>query len=470
VVKAIKTEKSANELVPNTRAASILKTNVSFTSQKTTEYSSNKKESLVKSVNRIVIGDVGSGKTIVAFLIALSYLQNLQQGVAAMLAPTEVLAFQHFQKLVELKNQNPKLLAWLQIAFAGGKQTFWGEEKLTKGAFQKEYKKFLETDFKEKKMFWLGTHALLFKEEIKPDLVLIDEQHRFGVEQRQKLTKQLESGNLSPHFISFTATPIPRTLALTVYKNLKPHFLNTLENRKPVKTSIESFNDLDIKIVPKIKEILKLGQKVYIICAKVIDKEDAEESDIWSITKTKTFFEKYFEKEILTVHGKLTEKKDILKEFKESKEKNILIATTVVEVGVDVGAASLVVILNAERFGLAALHQIRGRVGRNEFSENFCYLVCSQGFQFSQRLKYLTQLNDGFKLAEKDLELRGGGDPLGKEQSGFNDEVNNLLGLNPELYYQISDLVDKLEFEKLDTILPRLSKYLEKEKEKVWGE
>jgi ATP-dependent DNA helicase RecG len=165
----------------------------------------------------------------------------------------------------------------------------------------------------------------------------------------------------------------------------------------------------------------------------------------------------------------MSEKKDILGDFKQSETQNILVATTVIEVGVDVPQASLAIILNAERFGLSALHQIRGRVGRNDFPDNQCVLVTYPKYGRARRLKYLTQTQDGFALAEKDLEIRGAGDVLGKLQSGFGDEIDKLIGLNPELYSEIDGLVKQIDLENLEN-LPRLEKYLQTKVREVWKE
>lgn len=464
-----------------------------------------KTQRFITPINRIVIGDVGSGKTIVAFFIALAYLdgldfqskknfleKNINQAnlnnnlldskeevfpsyyfpQIAMLAPTEVLAFQHFQKLLELKNENKEILENIQCLYLSGKQLYFNDQKLTPKKFEKAL--FEAQKNCKNKFFFIGTQALLFREYIFPDMVLIDEQHRFGVSQRAKLVKKwLNLGiktKIAPHFISFTATPIPRTLALTFYRHLKPHFLQTLQNRKPIKTKILLENNLESELIPKIRQELDKNNKIYIICPKIEDKDEAQENDLWSTAKAKKFFEKFFPEKVLVVHGKLGEKKDLLRQFKDDKNKNILISTTVIEVGVDVREASLITILNSERFGLAALHQIRGRVGRNDFEENFCYLVVKKEFQFSQRLSQLVSSNDGFKIAEKDLELRGGGDFFGKQQSGYHNELDQLLGLNPDLYYRIQELVDNLDFTKLKQELPRLFNYLEKNKKEVWEE
>ena len=502
-----------------------------------------KMKNLKPSINRIVIGDVGSGKTIVSFLIALSYLQGLDFGEVALLAPTEVLAYQHYLKLWEMvgieggkspylgggnevdggrissqnadtvvtstdptpkntviqsvaKNpQQSKALSEIKITpsgeachpsrgeslnyqpffqnlvvvFLSGKNIEINGVKFTPAKFKVEIKKLQEAN---KHFFWVGTHALLFSEYITPDLVLVDEQHRFGVRQRAKLTEK--QFDLQPHFVSFTATPIPRTLALTMYQSLKPHFLAKLANRNPILTRIATFDKLETEIVAKIQAELDLDRKVYVICPAVEETEDTEEKKaLYSVTKATKVLQKYFGDQVFSVHGKMKEKKDILTEFKESKDKNILVATTVVEVGVDVRDASIVVILNAERFGLSALHQIRGRVGRNDFEQNYCILVTEKEFSFSKRLRYLCEYQDGFKLAEMDLELRGAGDMIGQTQSGFGDEVGEMLGLDPKTYAQIADLVSfqnvnsKIE---LKQKLPRLFNYLEREKNRVWEE
>jgi ATP-dependent DNA helicase RecG len=429
---------------------------------------------LKPSINRIVIGDVGSGKTIVAFVTALTFLRGIEFGEVAMLAPTEVLAYQHYLKLLELVESQPELFVkkgkenqkHLNCIYLSGKTSYIDGVKFTPAKFQVELEKIQNGN---QHIFWVGTHALLFNLNLNADLVLVDEQHRFGVRQRSKLSQK--QSELQPHFVSFTATPIPRTLALTVYNSLKPHFLETLQSRSPIQTSITSFDKLETQIIPQIKNVLSQNRKVYVICPAVEETEDKEDKKaLWSVTKASKILEGYFPNQVLSVHGKLNEKKDILGEFKTSQDKNILVATTVVEVGVDVAEATLVVILNAERFGLSALHQIRGRVGRNSYTDNFCILVTEKEFTFSKRLKYLCQYSDGFALAEKDLELRGAGDLVGSAQSGFGDDIDSLIGLNPNLYIQISNLVDSIDKTRIKDTLPRLEAYLQKEKSRVWEE
>jgi ATP-dependent DNA helicase RecG len=417
-----------------------------------------------QAINRIVIGDVGSGKTIVAFVLALNYLFGLDNSQVAMIAPTEVLAYQHYQKLLQLKESQLESLNWLDCIYLSGKGAYINGEKLT----PKKFKDSLTLKLSEKhKFFWVGTHALLFSDDIKPDIVMVDEQHRFGVRQRAKLAKATE--DISPHFISFTATPIPRTLALTFYDSLKPSFLETLAGRNTISTSVESFDRLQTSIFGLIKNTLESGKKVYVICPAVEENDDETKKSLWSVTKTTKLLKSYFGDQVLSVHGKMATKKDIISEFKESTDKNILVATTVVEVGVDVGEATLMVILNAERFGLSALHQIRGRVGRNNYENNKCILVTEKEFLGSKRLKYLCEISDGFALAQKDLELRGSGNIVGAMQSGFGDDLDSIIGLNPELYENIKDVVDGLDFQKLDE-LPRLKNYLQKEAQAVWEE
>jgi ATP-dependent DNA helicase RecG len=421
-------------------------------------------------LNRIVIGDVGSGKTIVAFIIALSYLHGINTGQVALLAPTEVLAYQHFISLLDFvsKLQKTGIQDNPVCIFSTSKEYRIDGEKLTKSKFEKALNELIATNAK---LFWIGTHSLLYKSQLNADLVLIDEQHRFGVEQRKKLSATKDDfEEMYAHFISFTATPIPRTLALAFFDSLKPHFLDTLASRRPIKTSRENQEDFKTKVIPKISQEIAVGNKVYIICTKVQDPEDDQENETWSIKKTAEIMEKCFPNQVLTVHGKDSEKKSILQNFKESAKKNILVATTVIEVGVDVSQATMVVIINAERYGLAALHQIRGRVGRNDLENNYCILVTPEKYRFIKRLQYLQDSNDGFVLAEKDLEIRGSGDIIGKSQSGFESYIEEMIGLDPERYQSIKKMVDDIDFNSLSTNLPRLHTYVERESNKVWEE
>jgi ATP-dependent DNA helicase RecG len=419
-----------------------------------------KDTSMKATVNRIVIGDVGSGKTITSFLIALNYIHGLDKGQSVLLAPTEMLAFQHYSKLIELiANTNDKWLKSIQTLYISGKSFQLNGQKITKKSLDNLFPLSTPT-------FFIGTHALLYNENIKPDIVLVDEQHRFGVEQRKLLTSRTEH---QPHFISFSATPIPRTLALTVYKSLKPHFLDTLKNRNKIQTQMYSFERMQ-EVVEHVEKKLQLDQKVYVVCAKVEDSLEESEDELWSVNKATAFFEHHFPDKVLHVYGKKVGKKDILQEFRDSNKKQILIATTVIEVGVDVGNATLMIILNAERFGLSALHQIRGRVGRNSISNNQCFLVTEKKYLSSKRLKYIREFHNGFDIAEKDLELRGAGDLLGHTQSGFSDEIQSLIGLNPEAYNHIDTIVNQLDLKTLSLTLPRLHAYINKQTQAIWSE
>ena len=410
------------------------------------------------TVNRIIIGDVGSGKTIVAFVLALVFQRHLKQTQIALVAPTEVLAYQHYQAFLDYLVSVPDTLKQhfpTTVYLASGKYLINGE-KFTKKKFEQELANISGN------IFWIGTHAVFHAKYVTPELVFVDEQHRFGVAQRQSLT--LNSKN--PHFISLSATPIPRTLALTLYESLQPLFLETLASRKPIRTIQENFADFETKIIPTLQKTIQTGQKAYVICPSI---DQDEESDLWSVTKAARYLRKFFGEQVLTVSGKDKTKRQTLWQFKTDPARNILVATTVVEVGVDVKDATLMIILNSERFGLSALHQIRGRVGRNDYPNNTCILVTYEKFKYVKRLQYLQEINSGFDLAEKDLELRGAGDILGKTQSGFGAEFEALLSLDGETYTRIAELTNSLDYRNLKD-LPRLQRYLEKQIQNIHQE
>ncbi|NJL96217.1 hypothetical protein HC864_00060 [Candidatus Gracilibacteria bacterium] len=399
-------------------------------------------------------------------------MKNLKAGQVCMLAPTEVLAYQHYVNLLQFcNNSNKKTQQGFPIVvyLSSKKNCINDEVKLTKKALEKKLDKLMCED-KNQRIFWIGTHSLLFNELVKPDLVMVDEQHRFGVEQRKKLS-QKDQSKTSPHYISFSATPIPRTLALSIYSSLKPHFLETLPGRKKINTRINYFEDFETNIINQIQAKVNLGQKVYVVCPRIETDQEEPNEELWSTTLTARKLGKVFGDKVLEVHGKKAEKKEILDEFKNSMEKQILVTTTVVEVGVDVGEATLMVILNSERFGLAALHQLRGRVGRNDYKDNQCILVTWKKFSRSRRLRYLCEIHSGFELAQKDLELRGSGDMYGKNQSGYDSEIEGFIGLGPEKYQQIAELVGGIDFGNLkQNGLERLERFVKKESSKVWDE
>jgi ATP-dependent DNA helicase RecG len=404
----------------------------------------------IPAINRIVVGDVGSGKTIVGFLVGLSYLHGLDdpKTTVALLAPTEVLAWQHYQGLMHIVSQNKEDL---DILFLGGKIREINGEKMT----PKNWEKYLATSTKKK--FWIGTHALLFVVNFQPQLIMVDEQHRFGVKQRQALTQQ------QAHYISFSATPIPRTLALTVYKYLEPLYLERLPGRALIETKL-----VDKEHWPAVEALLvdtiHTGKKAYVVCPQIIENE----TDVWSVTQVEEMLKKSQPKlPTIVIHGKQKDKKQLLQNF-STGEPAVLIATSVIEVGVDVADATLMVIVNAERFGLAALHQIRGRVGRNNYPNNQCLLVTEKHGLYNPRLQAVRDIHDGLELAQKDLELRGSGFLLGTAQSGMS-EAESFIGLNPEMYAEIQVLVDALP-DQLPAELARLDAYIEKTIKHAWNE
>ena len=351
-------------------------------------------------MNRLLQGDVGSGKTMVAAMAA--YEAILGGGQVALLAPTAILATQHFEGI-------SKLFAPFGVKTA----------LLTGATKQKvELKKQIKTG---EINFVVGTHALLTDdtEFANLTLVIIDEQHRFGVEQRQKLALKSPSG-LAPHLLTMTATPIPRSLQLTIFGDLDVSILNEPpKGRQPIETKILTEVETKERLYPQISEVASKGQQVYWICKAI---EDSSVSEATSVkTRTKRLKEVFPKLEIEFLHGKMkpVEKDAVMERFSRG-EIDILVSTTVVEVGVDVPNATLMVIENAESYGLAQLHQLRGRVGRGS-TESYCYLLTSGDTEPSRRLRELEKSTDGFHLAEVDLKLRGPGEIYGALQHGALD-------------------------------------------------
>lgn len=351
-------------------------------------------------MNRLLQGDVGSGKTIVAAMAA--YEAILEGHQVALLAPTAILANQHYEGL-------SKILAKFGVKTA-----------LLTGATKKKTE--LKKDILAGKIdFIVGTHALLTDDTEFKDLslVIIDEQHRFGVEQRQKLLLKSPSG-LAPHLLAMTATPIPRSLQLTIFGDLDVSVLNELpKGRQPINTKIITEIETTELLYPKIEETIKNGQQVYWVCKAIDDDPRTETTSVKSrCEKLKRVFSKA---KIEFLHGRMkpAEKDEIMERFSKG-EIQILVSTTVVEVGVDVPNATLMAIENAESYGLAQLHQLRGRVGRGE-KASFCYLLTSGDIMPSRRLRELEKSTDGFYLAEVDLKLRGPGEIYGALQHGALD-------------------------------------------------
>ena len=351
-------------------------------------------------MNRLLQGDVGSGKTMVAAMAAYEAVTAHLQ--IALLAPTAILATQHFEGL-------SKLLSSFGVKVA-----------LLTGATKKKEelkKKILAGEID----FVIGTHALLTDDtEFKNlGLVIIDEQHRFGVEQRQKLALKSPKDK-APHLLAMTATPIPRSLQLTMFGDLDVSILNELpKGRQPIETSILAEIDMKDKLYPEILRTVKSGQQVYWICKAIDDNPTTETTSVKSrATKLMKLFPDF---RIEFLHGRMkpNEKDEIMERFATNKI-DILVSTTVVEVGVDVPNASLMIIENAENYGLAQLHQLRGRVGRGSV-KSYCYLITSGENHPSRRLLELEKSTDGFYLAEVDLKLRGPGEIYGALQHGALD-------------------------------------------------
>ena len=351
-----------------------------------------------KPMNRLVQGDVGSGKTMVAAAAALLAVQNGKQ--VAIMAPTEILAEQHFFTL-------GKLLEPLGVRLC----------LLTGSMKTKEKRIFREAIAAGHIHVVIGTHALLSEttEFQNLDMVIADEQHRFGVAQRAALSQK----GKDPHILVMSATPIPRTLALIMYGDLDVSILDELPpGRQPVDTFLvdESYRS---RLNAFIRKHVDAGNQVFVVCPAVELEEDQSMKAVedWAKTLQKTVFPDY---QVALLHGQMkgAEKEEIMRSFAHRRA-DILVATTVVEVGVDVPNATLMVIEDADRFGLSQLHQLRGRVGRGK-DKSFCVLFSqNKNPQTKSRLKAFCQTNDGFKIAEEDLRLRGPGDFFGARQSGL---------------------------------------------------
>lgn len=351
-------------------------------------------------MNRLLQGDVGSGKTTVATIAALNAVKNGYQ--VAVFAPTEILA----QQLAE---NFSKTLAWcgISIGFLSGK---------VKGKARKTLFENLKNGNLD---ILVGTSAII-QEKVEFSnlgLVIIDEQHRFGVAQRQKILEK--SHQKMPHLLAMTATPIPRSLQLTLFGDLSISILKEKpKGRKPVQTEIISPASR-APMNARIRDEISNGRQVFVIVPAI---QEGKNEEIKSVeVEFKRLKRDFKEFRILQLHGKMKseEKEQIMVDFL-AKKADILLSTTVIEVGINVPNASVIVIENADRFGLAQLHQLRGRVGRGG-GDAFCYLVMSSNAKPPQRLQEISKTNDGFILAEKDLELRGAGEIYGKSQSG---EIN----------------------------------------------
>ena len=346
-------------------------------------------------MNRLVCGDVGSGKTIVG--VIASYECFLSGYQSALMAPTEILATQHFDNIKNLlKDTNMKVELLLGSTKKKDKEEIY--KRLENGGID----------------LIIGTHALISEKVSFKNLglVITDEQHRFGVNQRNSLRNK---GN-TPDILYMSATPIPRTYALTIYGDMDISLIKTKPSgRKEIKTIIKSDKEIKDVLSLMLNEI-KEGHQVYVV-SPLIEEGEEEESSLTTVNELKEKLDIAFNKKVKIdiLHGKLSkeEKEKVMNDFKEGRAK-VLVSTTVIEVGVDVKNATMMVIFNAERFGLATLHQLRGRIGRNSL-ESTCILV---GKDDNERLKVLEESSDGFYITEKDFEMRREGDLFGTKQSG----------------------------------------------------
>ena len=351
-----------------------------------------------KQMIRLLQGDVGSGKTIVALLSILTVVESGYQ--ATFMAPTSILAYQHYENISKLiKNLSVKIE--ILTGRDKGKKRIEKLEKIKNGEIQ----------------IIIGTHALIqegvgFKN---LGLSIIDEQHRFGVYQRMAFNYK----GFRPSILVMSATPIPRTLTLAAYGDMdESRLIEKPAGRKLIKTSALTFKK-ENQLIDRIKnKIVKTDNKFFWVCPLI---EESQELDLKAATDRYNSLNKIFKNKVMLIHGQLSEKeKEITMEKFKNEDFRILVATTVIEVGIDIKSATTIIIEHAERFGLAQLHQLRGRVGRNN-EESFCILLHNEKINDNakKRIKIMTETNDGFVIAEEDLNIRGPGEILGKKQSGL---------------------------------------------------
>ena len=348
---------------------------------------------------RLLQGDVGSGKTIVALLSAFNTISSDFQ--VAVMAPTEILARQHFLLAKKIYPKN------IKIELLSGKSSYKDKKKILNKLIKKE----IDIIF--------GTHALFQKkvEFKKLGLIIIDEQHKFGVSQRKKLS---DKAGKDCDVLLMTATPIPRTLTMTIYGDMDLSIIREKpNNRKPVKTYSKIESKIE-DVIKFIKKEMQLGNQIFWVCPLI---EESKKIDHSSAIKKSEYLKKIFPNEVYLLHGKITieEKEEILNKFLRNEFK-ILVSTTIIEVGIDFPNANVIIIENANKFGLSQLHQLRGRVGRGN-KESSCILMFKSNLSENakKRINILKDSNDGFKISEEDMKLRGFGDILGFKQSGIKN-------------------------------------------------
>jgi len=386
-----------------------------------------------RPMSRLLEGDVGSGKTIVAVIAALNVVKAGYQ--VAFMAPTEILAKQHFQEVSKLLRPFK-----IRIGFLTGKEDKIISLKLENETIEISRRKLLEKTKNGEVDILIGTHSLI-QDKVKfssPSqgkssglgLCIVDEQHRFGVEQRAKLIQRPASNSkkrIIPHLLSMTATPIPRSLALTIYGDLDLSILDEMpKGRKKIITKVVPPKERD-KAFDFIRQQVEMGNQAFVICPRIEVSEKKTNSSWNNVKAVKEEYEKLSEQifpdlSIEMMHGKMktSERTKIMRNFK-NKKIDILISTSVVEVGIDIPDATVMMIQGAERFGLAQLHQFRGRVGRSDI-QSYCFLLAdSSSKKTHQRLKAIIKAENGFELSEKDLEIRGPGSLYGAKQWGVPD-------------------------------------------------
>lgn len=390
----------------------------------------------VKQMNRLLQGDVGSGKTIVSFIsLYMNYLAGYQ---GSLMAPTEILAIQHY-------NNIKKILPDLNIELLTGK---------TKTKEKNEILKKLKNNEID---ILIGTHSLISENVIYNNLglVITDEQHRFGVNQRANLKNK----GTNPDILYMSATPIPRTYALTIYGDMEVSNIKTMPSgRIEVKTLLKKDSEIKEVLELMYKE-LKNNHQVYVIAPLIESNEESEMENVYELEeKMNKAFGKLYKVGIL--HGKMSnkEKDEVMNDFKDNKIQ-ILVSTTVIEVGIDVKNATVITIFDSYRFGLSALHQLRGRVGRSSL-ESYCILISSKE---TERLNVLTKTTDGFKISEEDFKLRGSGDLFGIRQSGdmnfkladLKNDYNMLLKAKEDSDYFIKNYLNKIEYKHIKNELAK---------------
>ncbi len=381
---------------------------------------------------RLLQGDVGSGKTIVALLSAFNTISSDFQ--VAVMAPTEILARQHF---LLAKKIFPKII---KIELLSGKSSY------------KDKKKILDKLIKNEIDIVFGTHALFQKkvEFKKLGLIIIDEQHKFGVSQRKKLS---DKAGKDCDVLLMTATPIPRTLTMTIYGDMDLSIIREKpNNRKPVKTYSKIESKIE-DVIKFIKKEIRLGNQIFWVCPLI---EESKKIDHSSAVKKSEYLKKIFPNEVYLLHGKTTieEKEKILNKFLKNEFK-ILVSTTIIEVGIDFPNANVIIIENANKFGLSQLHQLRGRVGRGK-KESSCILMFKSNLSENakKRINILKDSNDGFEISEEDLKLRGFGDILGYKQSG----IKNFKLADPIHNYNLFILAEK-EIKRIENEKEDISKF-----------